>query len=174
MWMGTSITFVETTFVTRLQHDLKRHREDLETAYEELQSSIEELETMNEEMRIRTSELEEARTFLEGVLGSVAAGVVVLDAQRRIRSWNEGAQELWGLRSDEVYQHEFFSLDIGLPTEELRGSVDNCLASKASTPPLQVEAVNRRGRSMMCLESCSPLNGQTDGVVLLMEEVRHG
>jgi two-component system CheB/CheR fusion protein len=214
MWMGTSVTFVETTFVTRLQHDLKRHREDLETAHEELrstneeleaaneelQSSIaelettneelqstneelettneelqsgnEELETMNEEMRIRTSELEEARAFLEGVLSSVAAGVVVLDARDRIRSWNRGAQELWGLRADEVYQHEFFALDIGLPTEELRESVASCLITKVPTPPLQVSAVNRRGRAMVCTVSCSPLNGQTDGVVLLMEEVR--
>ena len=213
MWMGSSITFVETTFVTRLQQDLKRHREDLETAYEELQSTNEELETtneelqssieelettneelqstneelettneelqsgneeletMNEEMRIRTSELEEARTFLEAVLGSVAAGVVVLDGQARVRSWNQGAQELWGLRADEVYQHEFFALDIGLPTEELRQPVETCLADKAQTGPIGVSAVNRRGRAMKCAVSCSPLDGQNEGVVLLMEEI---
>ncbi|MEV0676006.1 CheR family methyltransferase [Actinosynnema sp. NPDC050436] len=213
VWMGTSITFIETTFVTRLQHDLKRHQEDLETAYEELQSTNEELETtneelqssieelettneelqstneelettneelqsgneeletMNEEMRIRTSELEEARTFLEGVLASVAAGVVVLDGELRIRSWNREAQELWGLRADEVYQQEFFALDIGLPTEQLRDQVETCLSAKRQTGPLQVDAVNRRGRAMSCLVNCSPLNGQTDGVVLLMEVV---
>jgi len=45
---------------------------------------------MNEEMRVRTAELDEARTFLEGVLSSVAAGVVVLDAELRVRSWNKG------------------------------------------------------------------------------------
>jgi two-component system CheB/CheR fusion protein len=36
----------------------------------------EQLETMNEEIRVHTAELDEARTFLEGVLSSVAAGVV--------------------------------------------------------------------------------------------------
>ncbi|MFB9902916.1 CheR family methyltransferase [Allokutzneria oryzae] len=213
-WMGTAITFIETTYVTQLQQDLKRHREDLETAYEELQSTNEELETtneelqssieelettneelqstneelettneelqsgneeletMNDEMRIRTNELEEARTFLEGVLASVAAGVVVLDGQLRVRSWNRGAQELWGLRADEVRQEGFFTLDIGLPTDQIRGAVESCLAASAQVGPVRVEAVNRRGRNMTCLVSCSPLNGQTDGVVLLMEEIR--
>ena len=45
-----------------------------ETTNEELQSGNEELETMNEEMQLRTAELDEARTFLEGMLSSVAAG----------------------------------------------------------------------------------------------------
>ncbi|TNC29106.1 CheR family methyltransferase [Amycolatopsis alkalitolerans] len=200
LWIGTSITFVETTFVTRLQQDLKRHREDLETAYEELQSTNEELETtneelqssieelettneelqsgneeletMNEEMRVRSSELEETRTFLEGVLASVAAGVVVLDGDLRIRSWNREAQELWGLRADEVYQQGFFALDIGLPTEQLRGSIERCVTTKEPSGSIHVDAVNRRGRAITCLVSCSPLDGQTNGVVLLMEEVQ--
>ena len=50
--------------------------------------------------RLRTAELDEARVFLEGVLASVAAGVVVRDAELLVRSWNKGAEELWGLRAD--------------------------------------------------------------------------
>src|SRR5215469_1412380 len=127
---GVMLAFVDTTLTTRLQLEVKRNREELDTAHEELQSSIEELETtneelqstneelettneelqsgneeletMNEEMRLRTAELDEARIFLEGVLSSVAAGVVVLDAELLVRSWNSGAEELWGLRADEV------------------------------------------------------------------------
>jgi two-component system CheB/CheR fusion protein len=34
-----------------------------------------------------------------------------------------------------------------------------------------VSAVNRRGRAMTCTIGCSPLNGQNEGVVLLMEEI---
>src|SRR5262252_1772587 len=122
MGAGVSVMFIDTTLSTRLQLEVKRHREELDTAYEELQStneelettneelqsSIEELETMNEEMRIRTSELDEARTFLEGVLSSLAAGVVVLDSGLKVRSWNKGAEELWGLRTGEVHRQGFF------------------------------------------------------------------
>jgi len=128
---------------------------------------------MNEEMRVRTAELDEARTFLEGVLSSVAAGVVVLDADLTVRSWNKGAEELWGLRAEEVSNQGFFQLDFGLPTGEVRGIVNECLASSKRTGPVQVAAINRIGRTITCTVTCSPLKGDSDGegAVLLMEEV---
>jgi two-component system CheB/CheR fusion protein len=128
---------------------------------------------MNDEMRVRTTELDEARTFLEGVLSSVAAGVVVLDSGLLVRSWNKGAEELWGLRSDEVRNRVFFNLDFGLPTAQVRDAVQQCLASGRQTGPVQVGAINRIGRRITCLVTCSPLDdkGDGDGVVLLMEEV---
>ncbi len=164
--LQSSIEELETT-----NEELQSTNEELETTNEELQSGNEELETMNEEMRTRSSELEEARTFLEGVLSSVAAGVVVLDGDMRIRSWNRGAEDLWGLRADEVHEQAFFNLDIGLPTSQLRDIVNQCMTDRKRTGPVQVESVNRRGRTITVSVSCSPLERQTDGVVLLMEEV---
>jgi two-component system, chemotaxis family, CheB/CheR fusion protein len=153
--------------------ELQSGNEELETTNEELQSGNEELESMNEEMRVRTHELDEARTFLEGVLSSVAAGVVVLDSDLLVRSWNKGAEELWGLRADEVRQQPFFNLVFGLPTGEVRELVHQCLASGRRTGPVQVEAINRIGRTIICTVSCSPLksNGDGEGAVLLMEEL---
>ncbi len=207
-----TVTFTDTTVVTRLQREIKSNREDLETAYEELQSTNEELETtneelqssieelettneelqstneelettneelqsgneeletMNEELRIRSTELEETRFFLEGVLSSIAAGVVVLDAALRVRSWNRGAEELWGLRADEVYQQSFLRLDFGLPTAELVESLQRCVESGERVGPITINAINRKGRSIGCSIICSPLNGQGEGLVLLMEE----
>jgi two-component system CheB/CheR fusion protein len=170
--LQSSIEELETT-----NEELQSTNEELETTNEELQSGNEELETMNDEMRVRTTELDEARTFLEGVLSSVAAGVVVLDSGLLVRSWNKGAEELWGLRSDEVRNQAFFNLDFGLPTGQVRDVVQQCLASGRQTGPIQVGAINRIGRSITCLVTCSPLDdkgedkGDGDGVVLLMEEV---
>ena len=166
--LQSSIEELETT-----NEELQSTNEELETTNEELQSGNEELETMNDEMRVRTTELDEARTFLEGVLSSVAAGVVVLDSGLLVRSWNKGAEELWGLRSDEVRNRAFFNLDFGLPTAQVRDVVQQCLASGRQTGPVQVGAINRIGRSITCLVTCSPLDdkGDGDGVVLLMEEV---
>jgi two-component system, chemotaxis family, CheB/CheR fusion protein len=166
--LQSSIEELETT-----NEELQSTNEELETTNEELQSGNEELETMNEEMRVRTAELDEARTFLEGVLSSVAAGVVVLDADLTVRSWNKGAEELWGLRGDEVTNQAFFQLDFGLPTGEVRGMVNDCLASGRRTGPLQVAAISRIGRTITCIVTCSPLKGNRDGegAVLLMEEV---
>ena len=128
---------------------------------------------MNEEMRARTAELDEARTFLEGVLFSVAAGVVVLDSDLLVRSWNKGAEQLWGLRTDEVRNQAFFNLVFGLPTGEMREIVQQCLATGRRTGPVQLAAINRIGRSINCTVTCSPLksNGAGEGAVLLMEEV---
>lgn len=183
--VGVALSFVDTTVTTRLHSEVRRVREDLETAYEELQSTNEELETtneelqsgneeletMNEEMRIRTTEVDEARGFLEGVLSSVAAGVVVLDSELRVRSWNRGAEDLWGLRAAEVHHQAFFSLDFGLPIGQLREALKRCTGSGRRTVPVHLEAVNRIGRTITCSVTCSPLDSQGDGVVLLMEEV---
>jgi two-component system, chemotaxis family, CheB/CheR fusion protein len=166
--LQSSIEELETT-----NEELQSTNEELETTNEELQSGNEELETMNEEMRVRTSELDEARTFLEGVLSSVAAGVVVLDADLKVRSWNKGAEELWGLRADEVRNQPFFQLDFGLPTGEVRDIVNERLTSSRRTGPVQVVAINRIGRTITCTVTCSPLkgDGEGEGAVLLMEEV---
>ncbi|MFG1792145.1 CheR family methyltransferase [Nocardia sp. NPDC049149] len=164
--LQSSIEELETT-----NEELQSTNEELETTNEELQSGNEELETMNEEMRIRTDELDETRTFLEGVLSSVAAGVVVLDDQLRVRSWNRGAEELWGLRAQEVHQHVFFTLDFGLPTQRLHESIQRCLETGMRYGPVEIPAINRIGRSIICAVTCSPLDGSRDGVVLLMEEL---
>ncbi|MER5510199.1 CheR family methyltransferase [Streptomyces sp. NPDC002766] len=165
--LQSSIEELETT-----NEELQSTNEELETTNEELQSGNEELETMNEEMRVRTEELDEARTFLEAVLTSIAAGVVVLDQKLKVKSWNRGAVDLWGLRPDEVVDQPFYGLEFGLPTEKLREAVQTCLDSGGRGEPLAVPAVNRLGRTITCLVQCSPFDGHNGGVVLLMEEER--
>ncbi|RSM79269.1 chemotaxis protein CheR [Amycolatopsis sp. WAC 01375] len=163
--LQSSIEELETT-----NEELQSTNEELETTNEELQSGNEELETMNEEMRIRTAELDETRMFFEGVLASVEAGVVVLDGELQIRSWNRGAEELWGLRTGEVYRQDFFDLDFGLPTTTLRGVVEACNETGHRADPVEIDAVDRKGRSLVASVSCSPLRGPGGGVVLMIEK----
>ncbi|MFG2793052.1 CheR family methyltransferase [Streptomyces sp. NPDC048419] len=165
--LQSSIEELETT-----NEELQSTNEELETTNEELQSGNEELETMNEEMRVRTEELDEARTFLEAVLTSIAAGVVVLDQALKVKCWNRGAVDIWGLRTDEVLDQPFFGLDFGLPTEKLRETIQVCVDTGRRGEPLPVPAINRLGRSIICTVQCSPFDGHNGGVVLLMEEGR--
>lgn len=71
--------------------------------------------------------------------------------------------------------HPFFSLEFGLPTAEVRGIIQDCLASGRRTGPVQLAAINRIGRSIACTVTCSPLksNGTGTGAVLLMEANEH-
>lgn len=139
---------------------------------EELQSTNEELETINDELRSRTDDLNEVNAFLESILASFQAGVVVVDAELRIQAWNEQAADLWGLRLDDVAEQHLLNLDIGLPVGELR---DPIRAAVAGNQPdaLVLEAVNRRGRALSCTVIISPLRGargDVRGAILLMEE----
>jgi two-component system CheB/CheR fusion protein len=196
---GTSVTFVDMTPQRRLQDELQGSRVQLETAYEELQSAVEELETTNEELqstneelettneelqstneeletindelRQRTTELNEINNFLEAILRSLNSAVVVVDRDVRIQVWNRYAQELWGLRPDEVEGEHLMNLDIGLPVERLHQPIRAGLAGEAPQP-IAMPAVNRRGRAIDCVVRVTPLVGTDDeiiGVILLMD-----
>jgi two-component system, chemotaxis family, CheB/CheR fusion protein len=196
---GTSVTFVDVTPQRRLQDELQGSRVQLVTAYEELQSAVEELETTNEELqstneelettneelqstneeletindelRQRTSELNEINNFLEAILRSLNSAVVVVDRDVRIQVWNRHAQELWGLRPDEVEAEHLMNLDIGLPVERLHQPIRAGLAGEPAEP-ITMPAVNRRGRAIDCVVRVTSLVDTDDeviGVILLMD-----
>ena len=76
--------------------ELQATNEELETTNEELESTNEELETMNDELHQRGIELNTTNAFLEAILASLPAAIVV-DRELRVQAWNDGARELWGL-----------------------------------------------------------------------------
>lgn len=127
---------------------------------------------MNDELRNRSDDLNEVNAFLESILGSFHAAVVVVDAELRIQAWNDQASELWGLRIDEVLGQHLLNLDIGLPVGELRDPIRAAVAT--GTPDeLVVESLNRRGRTIACTVTISPLRGakgDVRGAIVLMED----
>ncbi|MEA2603023.1 MAG: two-component system, chemotaxis family, CheB/CheR fusion protein [Acidobacteriota bacterium] len=167
--------------------ELQSTIEELETTNEELQSANEELETMNEELQSTNDELRATNDLLQGrseevdrlnlrlrsILSSLRAAVVVLNRRLEVEIWSHKAQELWGLRSEEVQGQPFLDLDIGLPVDQLREPLRSCLDSDPEGTELLLDGVNRRGRPVQCLVSCTRLGDGTSraGVILLMEEV---
>jgi two-component system CheB/CheR fusion protein len=153
--------------------ELQSTNEELETMNEELQSTNEELEAINDELSLRTEELNQSNTFLESILRSLEAGVIVLDQDLRISAWNVGAFELWGLRGEEVQGEHFMNLDIGLPVEKLHTALRTVLNGGDDHTPLLLDATNRRGRPFTCRVAVTPLHGIADihGVIVFMEPV---
>jgi two-component system CheB/CheR fusion protein len=153
--------------------ELQSTNEELETMNEELQSTNEELQTVNEELRTRTEELNHVNSFLESVLTSLRAAAVVVNKNLDVMIWNERSQELWGLRSDEVQGKSLLNLDIGLPVKELRDLIRPVLSGEAEHKEAVVDAVNRRGKSIKCRVTCTPLlttAKKREGAIVLMEE----
>jgi two-component system CheB/CheR fusion protein len=153
--------------------ELQSTNEELETMNEELQSTNEELETINDELRDRTSELNRVNDFLEAILTSLGVGVAVLDREQRVQVWNDRAEDLWGIRAGEAVDRPLLGLDIGLPVKRLAAPLRAITAGKSERDQLDLEAVNRRGRTITCTTTILPLpgsDGARGGAILLMED----
>jgi len=177
--LQSTVEELETT-----NEELQSTNEELETTNEELQSTNEELQTINEELRVRSGELNQANTFLESILGSLRAGVIVLDRDLQVQVWNGRSQELWGVRAEEAHGRSFLTLDIGLPVEELVPAIRACLTGTGApeskreialgvSHEIAVAARNRRGKAITCrvlLTRLAGAGGEAGGVILLVEE----
>jgi two-component system CheB/CheR fusion protein len=166
--LQSTIEELETT-----NEELQSTNEELETMNEELQSTNEELQTINEEMRLLTQELNQANSFLDSILTSVQMGVVVLDRELRIQVWNRKAEDLWGLRADEVQGRNFLSLDIGLPVDRLGKPLMASLSSDGRRQEISLAAHDRRGHEILCKVTSGPLLNKekvVNGVIVMMEE----
>jgi two-component system CheB/CheR fusion protein len=180
--LQSTVEELETT-----NEELQATNEELETTNEELQSANEELETMNEELHATNEELEntndelhrrgddldELNAFLETILTSMGVAVIATDADQLVQVWNHRAEDIWGLRGEEVNGHHFLALDIGLPVERLKAPLRSILTGDEARIELTVDATNRRGRAIACHVVALPLivkDGRVNGTILLMEE----
>jgi two-component system CheB/CheR fusion protein len=166
--LQSTVEELETT-----NEELQSTNEELETMNEELQSTNDELQTINDTLRERSSELDQVNEFLESILTSLRASVIVIDLEMRVLAWNLGSEQLWGVRRDESEGEHLFNLDMGLPMAELRPVVRQALTDPAYTTEIKVAAVNRRGKEVAVRIICSSLRantGEPSGAILVMEQ----
>jgi len=167
--LQSTVEELETT-----NEELQSTNEELETMNEELQSTNEELETANSELNVRGKELNSLNAFLESIMAGMRQGVIVLDRELYVRAWNERAEDLWGLRADEVRGQHFFALDIGLPVIRLNALIRAGLSEdNKDAKSMMLEAINRRGKTVMVDVMCTQLKdagNSVEGVILVMEE----
>jgi two-component system CheB/CheR fusion protein len=152
--------------------ELQSTNEELETTNAELHSTNEELVTMNAELLQRTEESNTATAFLQSILTGLRVGVAVVDPQLAVLVWNRRAEDLWGLRAEEVQGKPLLGLDIGLPVGRL--PLARFLDGSASYQEETLDATTRRGKTIRCHVTCTPFlgpEGKRAGVVLLMEEI---
>lgn len=152
--------------------ELQSANEELETMNEELQSSNEELHTVNEEMNRRAQELNQLTDWLESILNLPPSARIIVDDNFDVLLWNRQAEEMWGLRAEEVRGRGFFALDIGLPIEELRAPMRAVLDGKPGDSKFVLDAVNRRGKSVKVQVLVAPFvsaDGSPKGAALIID-----
>jgi two-component system CheB/CheR fusion protein len=72
-----------------------------------------------------------------------------------------------------VQGKHFFNLDIGLPVEQLKQPIRACMTDERGASQVTLQATNRRGKTIQCAVTCSPLSDvrkQVSGAVVLMED----
>jgi two-component system, chemotaxis family, CheB/CheR fusion protein len=162
--LQSTVAELETT-----NEELQSTNEELETMNEELQSTNDELQAINDTVRERSVELDQVNDFLE----SIRAGVIVVDQDMRVLVWNRGAEDLWGLRREEVQGVHLLNLGIGFPVVDLRPMLGSALVDPLFTTKMEVSAVNRRGREINVQLVCSALRtaeSTPQGAILVMEQ----
>ncbi|MGY1631438.1 CheR family methyltransferase [Geodermatophilus sp. SYSU D01186] len=168
--LQSTVEELETT-----NEELQSTNEELETMNEELQSMNDELHSTNEELRASTEEVGAVNRFMNGVLSSFRAGVAVVDLDLRVLVWNAAAEDLWGLRQDEVQSRYLLNLDIGLPVSRLHPLLRQTVSGDGSGhDTVQVDAVNRRGRPVLVrvtISAYEQVPGHRAGAVILMDPI---
>jgi two-component system CheB/CheR fusion protein len=166
--LQSTVEELETT-----NEELQSTNEELETMNEELQSTNDEFQKINEQLRDRSNDLNRASAFQEAILTSLQVGVSVVDRDFQVLVWNRRAEDLWGLRREEVVGRHFLNLDIGLPTDQLRPVIRQTLTAGTRPEEIELPAVNRRGRAITVRVTCRALDlggAEPSGAILLMED----
>jgi two-component system CheB/CheR fusion protein len=142
--LQSTVEELETT-----NEELQSTNEELETMNEELQSANDELQITNDQLRDRTVAISELNDFMQTMLGSLDAAVVVIDPELRIQVWTRQAEELWGLREEETVGQQLLSLDSGLPIDPITPWLRSVVSGEEiGVYGQHVQAVNRRGRTV--------------------------
>ena len=139
---------------------------------EELQSMNDELQATNEELRDRTTEITSLNTFMESILGSLGAAVIVVNRDLVVQVWNSEAEDLWGLRELETVGTHLMNLDSGIPTDQLVAPLREVIFDGNSGAERVLDAVNRKGRKVVLRVTVTPLRSDAEepaGALMLME-----
>ena len=155
--LQSTVEELETT-----NEELQSTNEELETMNEELQSANDELQSTNEQLRDQTLAVGEANGFMQAILDSLDAAVIVVDRDLIVQVWSQQAEELWGLRETETVGQHILNLDSGLPIEDLHPRLRKIVTGQdaEAISPQTVTSINRRGRTV---ELRMTVTGMTDG-----------
>ena len=138
----------------------------------DLAASRKRLEMSGEELERRHEEVERRRQYVETVLDRIGTGVISVDNEGRIRTWNSAATRLLGIdsRVDGLRASAVF----GSPELEPLARLLTERGSRRHESVPQEVSLSRDGRELHLLVMVTPLRraeGRADGVVIVFDDV---
>src|SRR5262249_8971115 len=118
-------------------------------------------------------QLEQANAYLESILAKLSAGVVSLDAQRRLRSANPSAEQILGVRlaaliGVSLYQWGAHDARLAEMAAAVAEAIDT---GGAQSWEKQVEFGSDFGRKVLLLRGSTLQSGADTGVVLVFDDI---
>lgn len=93
-----------------LIESLHQKNEQLTAAYEELISQEEELRNQFRELARANDEIQNTHRFLDEVISQAGEGIIVLDLDGKVQSWNDFMEEYTGIVSEDIIKKNFFDI----------------------------------------------------------------
>ncbi|MCH9644605.1 MAG: PAS domain S-box protein [Gammaproteobacteria bacterium] len=151
--------------------ELQSTNEELETSNEELQASNEELESSNAKLKHSTLLLDEYKYYNELMLNSFDLGIISVDNNYRVITWNEWNEKQWGLEAKEVVKKYLFDIEMGVDFNSIKNSILNY---KHGRSVIDISARNRLGKTLECRLTVYPIlkeSGAQDGFILVLRDI---
>lgn len=125
---------------------------------------------MVEKVRLQ-KELIETKNFLESILDRAGDAISVVDLEGKILYWNEGAEQIYGYRKEEVLGKRLsdflFPADKSLREEEERllEKLMNLVRQGESVPNVEVKRQTKEGKEIVTSMTISPLRDAEGRVI---------
>ncbi len=139
----------------------------------DLRISREQLELSAQMLRQQNIEIEERRRYMEIVLKNVSAGVITLDAKGVVTTFNTSAEEMLGLKADEILNQSYQKL---LPRPQLtlaRQIMDqlNSTHDRALEIPLRLNISGRPRSFLAYINALKDEANQNIGIVMVIDDL---
>ncbi|MCP4746995.1 MAG: HAMP domain-containing protein [Desulfobacteraceae bacterium] len=139
----------------------------------DLRTGREQLELSAQMLRDQNLVIEERRRYIEIVLKNVSAGVITLDAKGIITSFNTAAENMLGVRVDEIMNHSYRKLLSGPQSnlvEEIRQTLDES-RNESVEMPLRL-SINDKPRSFLAyINKLKDEAGRDMGMVMVLDDL---
>lgn len=127
---------------------------------------------MTAQLRVARAEQESARHYLEHILNSLTTGVITLDAQGCLKTYNHTAEHILGQSLDRWQGVYWRRIDDGSPAGVMLNDViEAIMATAYQTRPAQLN-YNLKDETQILLGKATPLPADSgDGTVLVFDDV---
>jgi two-component system nitrogen regulation sensor histidine kinase NtrY len=139
----------------------------------DLRTSREQLELSASKLREQNIEIEERRSYMVTVLKNVSAGVITLDAEGYVTTFNTSAEKMLNLNAEEILNKSYKNLLKGIHLNLAREIVDDLAKAKnnAIEIPLKI-AIDGRPRSFLIyINALKDDSGNPMGIVMVIDDL---